>query len=208
MEFINLLNDPSLALISAKEVLTTGGVIIFPTDTVYGLCALPDNKAALEKIYSLKNRPKSMPIPLLISGIDQLLDITSARNEFFAPLADLFWPGSLTMVLPNPQSTMSLVSSKENTIAVRCPDNDFVRRVAKDLGPLAVTSANVHGDPTPESADEIKVMLPEADLIIDGGPLKNGLASTLVDLTNPAPVILREGPISSETILESLKKID
>jgi len=109
------------------------------------------------------------------------------------------------MILPNPRSSMSLVASEENTIAVRCPDNDFVRRVAKDLGPLAVTSANVHGEPTPENADGIKTMLPDVDLIIDGGPLKNGLASTLVDLTNPDPIILREGPISNKAIFESLE---
>ena len=205
MEFINLLDSPSIALSSAKETLTRGGVVVFPTDTVYGLCALPNDKTALEKVYSLKKRPKSMPLPLLISGIGQLSHVSSSPSEFFAPLANSFWPGPLTLVLPNPQSTMSLVSSEKNTIAVRCPDNNFVRGIAKDLGPLAVTSANVHGEPTPESADEIKAMLSDADLIIDGGPLKNGLASTLVDLTNTVPIILREGPISSETIFESLE---
>ena len=99
---------------------------------------------------------------------------------------------------------MSLIASEQNTIAVRCPDNDLVRRIANDLGPLAATSANIHGEDTPENATEIADMLPNVDLIVDGGPLKDGLASTLVDLTQPVPQILREGPITEKMIFDTM----
>ncbi len=167
--------------------------------------ALPNSKTALEKIFSVKMRPRSMPLPLLISDVGQLPLVSSFQSQNLSSLVQLFWPGSLTVVLPNPSSVMSLVSSDEGTIAVRCPDNDFVRGIAKDLGPLAATSANLHGEPTPENAIEIADMLPGVDLVVDGGPL-NGLASTLVDLSQPDPVILREGPITSEMVFKSLEQ--
>tara|TARA_B100000953_G_scaffold149820_1_gene124037 strand:- start:82 stop:699 length:618 start_codon:yes stop_codon:yes gene_type:complete len=205
MEFIKLSEDLTRAQSATKETLSIGGVVVLPTDTVYGVFSLPNSKTALEKIFSVKMRPRSMPLPLLISDVGQLPLVSSFQSQNLSSLVQLFWPGSLTVVLPNPSSVMSLVSSDEGTIAVRCPDNDFVRGIAKDLGPLAATSANLHGEPTPENAIEIADMLPGVDLVVDGGPL-NGLASTLVDLSQPDPVILREGPITSEMVFKSLEQ--
>ncbi|MFL2697015.1 MAG: L-threonylcarbamoyladenylate synthase [Acidimicrobiales bacterium] len=204
MELIRISENPTLLESSIKRTLSSGGVAVLPTDTVYGIFSLPTEKAAIERIYTLKMRPESMPLPLLISGTEQLPKVSSFQNQDLWALVGAFWPGPLTAILPNPSPSMSLIASEQNTIAVRCPDNDLVRRIANDLGPLAATSANIHGEDTPENATEIAAMLPNVDLIIDGGPLKDGLASTLVDLTQPVPQIIREGPITEKMIFDTL----
>ena len=204
MELIRISENPTLLESSIKRTLSSGGVAVLPTDTVYGIFSLPTEKAAIERIYTLKMRPESMPLPLLISGTEQLPKVSSFQNQALWALVGAFWPGPLTTILPNPSPSMSLIASEQNTIAVRCPDNDLVRRIANDLGPLAATSANIHGEDTPENATEIADMLPNVDLIVDGGPLKDGLASTLVDLTQPVPQILREGPITEKMIFDTL----
>lgn len=204
MELIRISENPTLLESSIKRTLSSGGVAVLPTDTVYGIFSLPTEKAAIERIYTLKMRPESMPLPLLISGTEQLPKVSSFQNQDLWALVGAFWPGPLTVILPNPSPSMSLIASEQNTIAVRCPDNDLVRRIANDLGPLAATSANIHGEDTPENATEIAAMLPNVDLIVDGGPLKDGLASTLVDLTQPVPQIIREGPITEKMIFDTL----
>lgn len=204
MELIRISENPTLLESSIKRTLSSGGVAVLPTDTVYGIFSLPTEKDAIERIYTLKMRPESMPLPLLISGTEQLPKVSSFQNQALWALVGAFWPGPLTAILPNPSPSMSLIASEQNTIAVRCPDNDLVRRIANDLGPLAATSANIHGEDTPENATEIAAMLPNVDLIVDGGPLKDGLASTLVDLTQPVPQIIREGPITEKMIFDTL----
>ena len=204
MELIRISENPTLLESSIKRTLSSGGVAVLPTDTVYGIFSLPTKKDAIQRIYTLKMRPESMPLPLLVSGTEQLPKVSSFQNQDLWALVGAFWPGPLTVILPNPSPSMSLIASEQNTIAVRCPDNDLVRRIANDLGPLAATSANIHGEDTPENATEIAAMLPNVDLIIDGGPLKDGLASTLVDLTQPVPQIIREGPITEKMIFDTL----
>ena len=204
MELIRISENPTLLESSIKRTLSSGGVAVLPTDTVYGIFSLPTKKDAIQRIYTLKMRPESMPLPLLVSGTEQLPKVSSFQNQDLWALVGAFWPGPLTVILPNPSPSMSLIASEQNTIAVRCPDNDLVRRIANDLGPLAATSANIHGEDTPENATEIAAMLPNVDLIVDGGPLKDGLASTLVDLTQPVPQILREGPITEKMIFDTV----
>jgi L-threonylcarbamoyladenylate synthase len=202
MEFVTFSGDLQRVKSAAIDSLIAGGVVVLPTDTVYGVFALPRNKAAIKKIFSLKRRPDSMPLPLLIADIDQLPIVSSYESQKLTSLLQAFWPGPLTVVLPNPSLEMSMVVSEMGTIAVRCPDNSLIREIAQVLGPLAATSANVHGEPTPESATEIAKELADIDLVVDGGVLKGGLASTLVDLSRADTVILREGPIKSEAILK------
>jgi tRNA threonylcarbamoyl adenosine modification protein (Sua5/YciO/YrdC/YwlC family) len=201
MEFVTISDGLQRAKSAAIDSLTDGGVVVLPTDTVYGVFALPRHEASIARIFSLKRRPGSMPLPLLIAGIDQLPLVSSYESQKLTSLLQAFWPGPLTVVLPNPLLEMSVVVSEMGTIAVRCPDNRLIRQIAGVLGPLAATSANVHGEPTPESASEIAKELAGVDLVVDGGVLKDGLASTLVDLSQSDTVILREGPIKSEAIL-------
>jgi len=205
MELIKISEDETQAEAATKKTLANSGVVVLPTDTVYGIFSLPSKKTALEKIYALKKRPESMPLPLLISGVEQLPQVSSFQSQALDSLVRTFWPGPLTVILPNPTPNMSLVASEEETIALRCPDNDFVRRIAADMGPLVATSANIHGEDTPETATGIANVLQGVDLIIDGGRLKDGIASTLVDLTQSTPKILREGPVTKDMFFKSLE---
>ena len=184
----------------AVEVLRGGGLIAFPTDTVYGVAALPWDVDAVARLYVAKQRPKNLPIPLLLSSIDQLSRVAALAPEF-APLAERFWPGGLTLVLPKTKVVPDVVSSGP-TVAVRVPDLLLARDLIRQAGGvLAVTSANVSGRPSPVTAKEVKEHLSERiDLIVDGGPCRGGVPSSLLDCTVSPPVLLRRGAISEEAL--------
>jgi L-threonylcarbamoyladenylate synthase len=185
-QFIGL-DDPA-AFGAAEAALRADEAIVVPTDTVYGLAARP---SAMERLYALKGRPASVPIAILVESSDQagLLVAVSGVAEL---LARAFWPGPLTIVLPRLDG--------QGTLGVRCPDHDFIRALARQVGPLAVTSANRHGEPTPATAIEAAAALTgEVRLVIDGGTC-DGVASTVVDATGPVVTIVREGPITPEQV--------
>lgn len=183
-------SDPN-ALGVAEAALRAGGVVVLPTDTVYGLAARPEEAAAIERIYELKDRPPSMPIATLIDGLDQVGDALDVPPEA-ERLAAAFWPGALTLVLA--------CAGGSGTLGVRCPDHEFVRALARRTGPLAVTSANRHGRPTPRSAQAAAADLHgDVDVVIDGGECA-GVASTVVDLTTDPLTIIRSGPITPEEV--------
>jgi L-threonylcarbamoyladenylate synthase len=176
------------ALDAAEAALRAGDAIIVPTDTVYGLAAL---QASSEALYALKGRPDSLPIAVLVESREQagsLVEVSGTAGL----LAEAFWPGPLTIVLPS--------RTGSDTLGVRCPDHDFTRALARRVGPLAVTSANRHGERTPAMASEAAASLTgEVALVIDGGPC-HGVASTVVDATGPEVTIIRAGPIAEEQI--------
>jgi len=174
------------------RVLEAGGAVVLPTDTVYGLAALPGHE---DRLYELKDRPESVPIAVLVADLEQAarigrLDARARR------LAEAFWPGPLTVVVDRVDGA--------GTVGLRCPDHDLVRAVAARVGPLPTTSANRHGVPTPSVAAEAAASLAgEADLVVDGGPC-GAVASTVVDLTGDEPQVLREGAVPSEAVLAAL----
>ncbi|MEY2452915.1 MAG: L-threonylcarbamoyladenylate synthase [Acidimicrobiaceae bacterium] len=181
------LDDPT-AVELAQTALLAGEAIVVPTDTVYGLAALP---SAIEPLYALKGRPESMPIAVLVESLEQAASV-AAMSGVASRLARAFWPGPLSIVRPRLDGA--------GTVAVRCPDHVFMHLLARRVGPLAVTSANRHGDPTPTEARAAASSLAgEVALVIDGGRCA-GVASTVVDATGPNLTILRVGPISEEQI--------
>ena len=181
------LDDPT-ALGLAESALRAGQAIVVPTDTVYGLAALP---SATEALYSLKGRPDSVPIAVLVDSLDQASSVVEMAGVA-GRLARAFWPGPLTIVRPRLDG--------EGTLAVRCPDHVFLHLLARRVGPLAVTSANRHGEPTPPEARAAAASLTgDVVLVIDGGPC-HGTASTVVDATGPELTIVRAGPITEENI--------
>jgi L-threonylcarbamoyladenylate synthase len=188
------------ALCRAVEVLRAGGLIAFPTDTVYGVAALPWDVDTVARLYVAKQRPRSLPIPLLLSDVDRLSRVATLALEF-APLAERFWPGGLTLVLPKTEVVPDVVSPGP-TVAVRVPDLSLARDLIRQAGGvLAVTSANVSGQPSPVTAEEVKEHLGERiDLIVDGGPCQGGVPSSLLDCTVSPPVLLRRGAISEEAL--------
>jgi L-threonylcarbamoyladenylate synthase len=188
----------------AIQVLQAGGIIAFPTDTVYGVGALAFNGEAVRSIYVAKDRPDEKAIPILLCDSGELDKVASDVPLLARRLAVRFWPGPLTLVVPK-KSTLPETVSATNTVGVRVPDDPISSRILRLAGPMAVTSANISGGLSPSTADEVFAQLGgRIDLILDGGKTPGGVASTVVDCTNMEPVILRQGPISLEQIRSAL----
>jgi L-threonylcarbamoyladenylate synthase len=191
-------------LLHALTVLGEGGLVAFPTDTVYGVGALAFDGKAIESIYVAKDRPAEKAIPILISDANELdkigIDIPAAARR----LASRFWPGPLTILVPKRADLPESVSGT-STVGVRVPDHEVARALLRAVGPMAVTSANISGGPSPVSADEVFEQLGgRIPLIIDAGRTPGGVPSTLVDCTTPELTILREGPIGMEELYSAL----
>ena len=185
----------------ALNILQAGGLVAFPTDTVYGVGALAFNGQAVESIYAAKDRPVEKAIPILIADMDDLTKVASSVPDMAKKFASRFWPGPLTLVVPKLATLPDAVSATD-TVAVRVPDHQIVRTFLRSAGPLAVTSANISGQFSPTTAEEVFAQLGgRIALIIDGGRTPGGVPSTLADCTGTHPTILREGPISLQELL-------
>ena len=196
--------NSNLAIQEALNVLHDGGLVAFPTDTVYGLGALAFNGKAVESIYVAKDRPAEKAIPILLGDLDDLPKVTSSLPPMAAKLASRFWPGPLTLVVPKNLNLPEAVSATA-TVAVRVPDHEVARAILRAVGPMAVTSANISGQPSPVTVDEVFAQLGgRIELIINGGKTPGGMPSTLVDCTGNEPAILRNGPISMAELISAL----
>jgi len=174
----------------AAERLRQGAVIAFPTDTLYGVGARARDPLAVERLYRAKQRPAGQPMVWLVTGKDQV-EADTVVSDAAAELMARFWPGPLTLVLP-------ARSQKDGaTIAVRAPDHEVALSLLRSLGePIASSSANPAGQPPPVDADQVIAgMGGRIDLVLDGGPCRIGQPSTILDLSGPAPRILRQGAI-------------
>ena len=197
---------PANEIQAALKILQNGGIVAFPTDTVYGLGALAFNNTAIESIYKAKNRPIEKAIPILIGDLS---DFEKAADTLRVPnmalrFASRFWPGPLTCIVPKKQ-TLPLAVSATPTVAVRIPDHVDARSLLRAAGPMAVTSANISGGQNPSTAQEVYDQLNgRIPLILDGGTTQGGIPSTLVDCTGESPMILREGPITLDELLAAL----
>ncbi|MBN1264790.1 MAG: threonylcarbamoyl-AMP synthase [Anaerolineales bacterium] len=188
----------------ALQILQAGGVVAFPTDTVYGLGAIYSDPDAVLKLYDAKDRPGEKAIPILGADLDSLAEVAAGLNDATRLLAKKFWPGPLTLLVPRAPSVPDEVSSY-STVAVRVPDLAFTRDLLVVCGPLAVTSANLSGGKSTCSAQEVFLDLNgRVDLIIDGGITPGGTASTVIDCTADKPILLREGPIALAEIEKAL----
>ncbi len=192
------------ALTRSLEILQAGGLVAFPTDTVYGVGALAFNADAVESIYAAKERPNEKAIPVLLGDLADLQKLTLIIPNMALTLAAQFWPGALTLVIQKHPALPEAVSNI-STVGVRVPDHPLARALLRAAGPLAVTSANRSGQPSPSTAQEVMAQLGgRVALILDGGKTPGGIPSTVVDCTGAEPKILREGPLSEQQILEAL----
>lgn len=193
-------SDPA-TIERAVQVLRSGGLVAYPTDTVYGLAALPTDDEAVRMLYEAKNRPLGQPVPLLLSSVAGLGLVAAGISSSAHLLIDAFWPGGLTVVLGKAQNYHSL--AVHSTVAVRVPDHPVPRELARLLGgPITGTSANASGGPEPLTADDVRAQLGElVGLIIDGGRCPGGTPSTLVDCTAEPPRVLRKGAVSREALV-------
>jgi L-threonylcarbamoyladenylate synthase len=196
-----LAEDDERAVPAAVAALRAGKPIVVPTDTVYGVAVALSVPGATKELFALKDRPAQTPIAVLVGSLAQALDLVEAPAPPVARLLDALWPGPLTVVLARRDDVTVDIGGDGTTVGVRCPDHDLLRRLTAEVGPLATTSANRHGEPTPETASAAAAALTaDVALVIDGGACR-GTASTVVDGTDPALPVLRVGPISPEQVL-------
>lgn len=196
--------DSSEALPLAVEFLRSGQLVAFPTDTVYGVGALAFEAGAVEALFAAKARTLEKAIPILIAEPEELERIALTVPEMAWRLAARFWPGPLTLVVPKRPDLPAALSALP-TVGVRVPDHPLARALLRLSGPLAVTSANLSGQASPCTAEEVLAQLGgRIALILDGGRTPGGRPSTVVDCTAAEPLILREGPITRQAILAAL----
>jgi L-threonylcarbamoyladenylate synthase len=189
-------------LARALEALRDGLVVAIPTDTVYGLAADPFQTQAIDRVFAAKRRPRDITLPVLVASADQALAVMQDPPPGVRALMDAFWPGALTLVVPRTDDLAVDLGTEQETVGVRCPDHDRVRALCARTGPLAVTSANLHNEPTPPTAAEVAALFSDGAvaLVLDGG-VCDGAASTVIDCTGEAPRLLREGAIPWEDLL-------
>ena len=188
----------------AFEILKKGGLVALPTDTVYGIGALAFDGKAVEAIYVAKDRPVEKAIPILIAEVMDLNKVALEISYTVRRLASRFWPGPLTCIIPK-KPTLPTAVSATDTVGVRIPDQAITRILLRLTGPMAVTSANISGQPSPRTADEVYAQLNgRIPLIIDGGTTTGGFPSTVVDCSTSELKIVREGPISMQDLLSVL----
>ena len=187
------------------SILKQGGLVAFPTDTVYGLGACVSIHQAVERVYGLKERPRNMPLPLLLADTPQITEIAETVPPIAWLLIHNFLPGALTIVLHKSSSVPDIITGGGTTVAIRIPAHPVPVALIKGLGtPIVGTSANLSGRPSPLTADEVHSQFGNRlDLIIDGGRCPVGKESTIVDATGEIPLVLREGTLSRE----ELKKV-
>lgn len=189
-------------LIQAARVVRDGGVIAFPTDTLYGLGASVQHEEALRRIYEIKGRDPSKPILLLVPDLDVLRTLVTEISGAAQRLMERFWPGPLTLIFEASEMVPHICLGGGTTIGIRLPDAPVARALLQELmEPVTASSANLSGDPEPVSAQQVADSLGDrVDLILDGGVCRNNRPSTLVDVSRSVPRLLREGRISEETL--------
>jgi len=199
-------SDHPIALQHAVDVLQNGGLVAFPTDTVYGLAALPVKTEFIESLFTVKGRESTRAIAILISSSDQLDDISLSPNKNAQILAKKFWPGPLTLIVPRHPSLPEILSPNP-TIGVRVPDHGLAINLLTLAGPLGVTSANISGQENTTTAEEVLMQLDgRIHLLIDGGKTPGSVPSTVVDCTTLEPQVLRAGPISLADIQSAIRE--
>ncbi len=199
LNIIDLAVDFERAVVMSTEVIKRDGVVLIPTETVYGLSCRFNSPAAVKRVSEIKLRKMGKKFIVLISSRSQLGDLGLVMNRAADILADEFWPGPLTMILPD---------IRGNTLAVRYSSSVFINRLIDESGPIISTSANLSGQSSPALFSEIdKELLNRVDLAVNGGTLP-GVPSTVLDVLQDSPRILRQGTIGFDDIISVLKKSD
>lgn len=196
--------EPKEVYEQASKVLQAGGLVAFPTETVYGLGGNALDEYAAKRIYAAKGRPSDNPLIVHIADMQALLKLTSEVPESAEKLAKVFWPGPLTMILPKSEKVPLGTTGGLATVAVRMPNHPVALTLLRKSGVyIAAPSANTSGRPSPTLAEHVYEDLKgKIDLILDGGMVDVGIESTIIDLTEDTPVILRPGCITKEMLEE------
>ncbi len=197
MRVLNWSQSADAALTAAVDCLRQGGLVALPTDTLYGLAADVTNDEAVMRLFQAKRRPPDVALPILVSEIDEVFALTRSIPPLALRLASRFWPGPLTVVLNRKSTFHSLALAGGDSVALRIPDHAVPLALIGLFGhPITGTSANLSGQPAPRTAAEVMEQLGDgADIVIDGGPSPLGIESTVIDLRQDHPRLLREGAV-------------
>lgn len=201
--------DPGI-IAEAANVLRRGGLVAFPTETVYGLGADAFNPTAVQKVFEAKQRPQDNPLIVHIADFSQLTDVVNCIPSNAVLLAEAFWPGPLTLVVKCGSSVPDIVTANLDTVAVRMPDHTVTRALIRELGRGIVgPSANTSGKPSPTRAEHVYTDLNgKIDIILDAGPTEIGVESTIIDVTVAPPLVLRYGGLPLNRIEEVIGRIE
>lgn len=193
----------------AAEIIKKGGIVIFPTETVYGIGANGLDEKAVKKLYDIKQRPLNKPISLLVSDMNMVNEIAQNITELEYKLMENFFPGPLTIVLKKKDIVSDIVTAGQDTVGIRMPSGEIARKLIEYAKvPIATPSANISGKSSGTNLDEIMEDFEgKVDYFIDGGDSKLGIASTIVKVVDGIPYILRQGTITKEQIEEIAEKV-
>lgn len=193
---------PSMDLEEARAALANDQVVAVPTDTVYGVAASLDSPQGIEALFRLKRRPSTHALPVLVRSLEQIEALGVEIDQRARLLAQAFWPGALTIVLRAPASLATTVRSESSTVGFRIPDDERLLALLERSGPLCVTSANEHGEPPCESAEQVRIAFADREElrgVLDDGP-RHGVVSTVVDLASGSWRVVRVGAISDDEL--------
>ena len=205
----NDLRNANPAIQQAGRILREGGLVAFPTETVYGLGANGLDATAVSKIFQAKGRPADNPLILHIADRDDLSALVREIPDWLVPLLDRFWPGPLTVVLPRADCVPDTVTAGLDSVAVRLPSSPVARALIRSAGvPVAAPSANLSGRPSPTTATAVMAdMAGRIEMVLDGGACEVGLESTVLDCTAEVPTILRPGGVTQEMLVACLGQV-
>lgn len=199
--------DPQ-SLQIAKEILEKGGVVVFPTETVYGVGVLLDDENAIKRTYEIKGRNFDKPLLIHISKMAHVFDLSRYVSDKVSDLMKTFWPGSLSIILEASCAVPKSAISYGYTVGFRMPSNKFFRDLSALVGPIAATSANLSGEKDPLTCtDAYNYLKDSVDLYIDDGPVEKKVSSTIIDMTLNPPKILRVGAIDVDQIEKVIGKV-
>ena len=193
-----------ISLNETIDKLKSGQVVAIATDTVYGLAALLEYHTAIQRTFLLKNRPTSKAVIILIDSVDKITPFVSEFPTGFYQLADHYWPGALTVVVPaNTDTVPSIVRAGGTTVGFRIPDSPEIIQLIHEVGPIIVSSANLSGGPAATSLEQVEAAFGEDFPVFSAGQPPNGMVSTIVGYLNGKWSILREGALASDAVLET-----
>ncbi|WIM89775.1 L-threonylcarbamoyladenylate synthase [Candidatus Mycobacterium wuenschmannii] len=195
----------SRAITSAAAAVKNGGLVVLPTDTVYGVGADAFNSAAVAALLAAKGRGRDMPVPVLVGSWHTIDGLAMTVSTSMRALVRAFWPGALSLVVRQAPSVQWDLGDARGTVMLRMPLHPVAIELLREVGPMAVSSANISGRPPAVNAGDARQQLGDlVDVYLDGGQAAQQAASTILDLTGPEPRILRSGPVSAERIAEVL----
>ncbi|AEM81407.1 MULTISPECIES: L-threonylcarbamoyladenylate synthase [Streptomyces] len=201
--------DRKTGLREAASAVRRGELVVLPTDTVYGIGADAFNAEAVGDLLEAKGRGRNMPTPVLVGSPNTLHGLVTDFSEMAWELVDAFWPGALTLVARHQPSLTWDLGETRGTVAVRMPLHPVAIELLTDFGPMAVSSANLTGHPSPQDCDAAQDMLGDSvSVYLDGGPTPAAVPSSIVDVTGKVPVLLRAGALTAEQLREVVPDLE